>query len=40
MIYKLNEKKEVRIPDGDIQRLEETMKLSREEAIQLWTKVI
>lgn len=36
MIYKLNEKKEVRIPDGDIQRLEETMKLSREEAVQLW----
>ena len=36
MRYKLNEKKEIRIPDEDIQRLMSTMKLDQDEAIQLW----
>ena len=36
MRYKLNEKKEIRIPDEDIQRLMSTMKLDKDEAIQLW----
>lgn len=36
MVYKLNEKKEVRIPDNDIKRLVNTMKINEEEAIQIW----
>ena len=36
MRYKINEKKEIRIPDEDIQRLMSTMKLDQDEAIQLW----
>lgn len=36
MIYKLNEKKEVRIPDSDIERLMNGMKMSQEEAVQVW----
>lgn len=36
MIYKLNEKKEVRIPDSDIERLMNAMKMSQEEAVQVW----
>lgn len=36
MIYKLNEKKEVRIPDTDIERLVKTMQIDKEDAIQIW----
>lgn len=36
MIYKLNEKKEVRIPDEDIKRLVKTMNIDEEEAIEIW----
>ena len=36
MIYKLNEKKEIRIPDNDIKRLVNTMKINEKEAIQIW----
>lgn len=36
MIYKLNEKKEVRIPDTDIERLIKTMQIDKEDAIQIW----
>lgn len=36
MIYKLNENKEVKIPDVDIERLMRTMKIDQEEAIQIW----
>lgn len=36
MVYKLNEKKEVRIPDNDIKRLVNAMKIDEEEAIQIW----
>ena len=36
MIYKLNEKKEVRIPDTDIERLVKTMQIDKENAIQIW----
>lgn len=36
MIYKLNEKKEVRIPDTDIERLVKTMRIDKEDAIQIW----
>ena len=36
MVYKLNEKKEVRIPDKDIERLMSTMKIDQEEAVEIW----
>lgn len=36
MIYKLNEKKEVRIPDTDIERLVKIMQIDKEDAIQIW----
>lgn len=36
MIYKLNEKKEVRIPDTDIERLVKTMQIDKKDAIQIW----
>lgn len=36
MIYKLNEKKEVRIPDTEIERLVKSMKIDKEDAIQIW----
>ena len=36
MRYKLNENKEVRIPDEDIKRLVSTMRIDEEEAIQIW----
>ena len=36
MRYKLNETKEIRIPDEDIQRLTSTMKIDQDEAIQIW----
>ena len=36
MRYKLNETKEIRIPDEDIQRLTSTMKINQDEAIQIW----
>lgn len=36
MIYKLNEKKEIRIPDKDIERLMRTMEIDQEEAIEIW----
>ena len=36
MVYKLNEKKEIRIPDEDIKRLVKTMNIDEEEAIEIW----
>lgn len=36
MVYKLNEKKEIRIPDADIKRLMSTMKIDQEEAVEIW----
>lgn len=36
MVYKLNENKEVRIPDKDIERLMTTMKIDQEEAVEIW----
>ena len=39
MIYKLNEKKEVRIPDTDIERLVKTMQIDKEDAIQIWLEI-
>ena len=36
MVYKLNENKEVRIPDKDIERLMSTMKIDQEEAVEIW----
>ena len=35
MTYELNGKK-IRIPDGDILRLKSTMKISAQEAVQIW----
>ena len=36
MVYKINDEKEIKIPDSDIQRLIDTMNISQEEAIQIW----
>lgn len=36
MVYKLNEKKEIRIPDKDIERLMKSMDIDQEEAIEIW----
>lgn len=36
MVYRLNEEKEIRIPDEDIERLVNTMDIDKDEAVEIW----